>query len=241
MKTRRILRVSVIVPARNEEKLLPACLDALTHQQTTIPYEILLVDSNSTDTTPDIAKSFHVRYLNEPKKGKVFGFRRGADEARGEILCFTEADCIASPNWVQSIADHFAAHPDSAAVVGLYSFYNDPLLLRVAIYPAHVIGHLGHYLWYGSHMTRGSNFAVRADIYRRIGGFSTDMSELYDTEIGHRIAKHGAVRLMLTLWVKTSPRRVHGRLLAYVRELVPAAIALMRKKPIRHQTYSHIR
>jgi glycosyltransferase involved in cell wall biosynthesis len=113
----------VIVPAKNEAKLLPKCLSSLAHQRTEVSYEVIVVDTNSTDGTPAIARSFGARVVNEPRKGKVYAFRSGAEAARGTILCFAEADCVVPATWIQSITDYFDQHPDVLAISGIYTFH----------------------------------------------------------------------------------------------------------------------
>jgi glycosyltransferase involved in cell wall biosynthesis len=93
------LDVSVIVPARNEEACLGACLQSLA-SQAGVSFEIIVVDDGSTDRTPDIARSFHgVRVVNPGPlppgwSGKNNALVAGAKEARGEWLLFTDADTV---------------------------------------------------------------------------------------------------------------------------------------------------
>ena len=61
--------ISVVIPAFNEEKYLPACLEALK-KQTFKNYELIVVDNNSTDKTAQIAKKFGARVVKEKKQGR---------------------------------------------------------------------------------------------------------------------------------------------------------------------------
>jgi glycosyltransferase involved in cell wall biosynthesis len=94
--------VSVIVPARNEEACLPACLDSLTGQSG-IQFEIIVVDDGSSDRTHAIASSYAgVRVIDAPPlpsgwTGKNNAVTAGAREARGEWLLFTDADTVHLP------------------------------------------------------------------------------------------------------------------------------------------------
>lgn len=94
--------VSVIVPARNEEACLDACLESLA-VQTGVSYEIILVNDASTDHTREIAQSFPaVRVLDaDPPPsgwtGKNNAMAAGARVARGEWLLFTDADTVQKP------------------------------------------------------------------------------------------------------------------------------------------------
>jgi len=91
--------VSVIVPARNEEACLGACLESLV-AQTGVKFEIIVVDDGSTDRTREIAKSFAGVRVVEPAPlppgwiGKNNALVAGAKEARGEWLLFTDADTV---------------------------------------------------------------------------------------------------------------------------------------------------
>ncbi len=98
--------VSVIVPARNEEACLGACLDSLL-AQTGVEFEIVVVDDASTDRTRQIAES-HLhgfpggRVISAPPlaargSGKCNAAQAGADAAHGEWLLFTDADTVHLP------------------------------------------------------------------------------------------------------------------------------------------------
>ena len=99
--------ISIIVPARNEEASLGACLESLT-AQTGVAFEIIVVDDGSSDRTPEIARSFAgVRVISaEPLPvggagknwtGKNHALVAGAKVARGEWLLFTDADTVHGP------------------------------------------------------------------------------------------------------------------------------------------------
>jgi molybdopterin-guanine dinucleotide biosynthesis protein A len=91
--------VSVIVPARNEEACLGACLESLA-AQTQVSFEIIVVDDESTDRTREIAKSFAGVRVVEPAPlppgwiGKNNALVAGVKEARGDWLLFTDADTV---------------------------------------------------------------------------------------------------------------------------------------------------
>jgi len=93
------LDVSVIVPARNEEACLGACLQSLA-SQAGVSFEIIVVDDGSTDRTPETARSFHGVPVVSPGPlppgwtGKNNALVAGAKEARGEWLLFTDADTV---------------------------------------------------------------------------------------------------------------------------------------------------
>lgn len=94
--------ISVIIPARNEEASLGACLESLVHQ-TGVAFEIIVVNDHSTDRTRDIAAGFaNVNVIEAGPlppgwTGKNNAVATGAQHARGEWLLFTDADTVHLP------------------------------------------------------------------------------------------------------------------------------------------------
>ncbi len=111
-------QVSVIVPARNEEASLPACLGSLV-AQAGIPFEIIVVDDCSTDRTRQIATSIPGVRVIEPGPlpagwtGKNNAVVAGAREAKGRWLLFTDADTVHKPDSLaRAVAEAESNHVD---------------------------------------------------------------------------------------------------------------------------------
>jgi cellulose synthase/poly-beta-1,6-N-acetylglucosamine synthase-like glycosyltransferase len=109
------VKISVIVPARNEEKNIRLCLDSVCNQ--TYPstlFEVLVVDDHSTDNTAAIIKSFAAQnvkliYLQDFVRDELNSYKKKAIEiaiaqSTGELIVTTDADCIVQKNWLQTIA-----------------------------------------------------------------------------------------------------------------------------------------
>jgi len=110
--------VSVIVPARNEEACLGACLESLVSQDG-VGFEIIVVDDGSTDRTRVIAESFPGAQVIEPGplpagwSGKNNAVTAGAKRARGEWLLFTDADTVHRPgSLARALAEAREHHAD---------------------------------------------------------------------------------------------------------------------------------
>jgi glycosyltransferase involved in cell wall biosynthesis len=97
------LNVSIVIPAYNEESHLRLCLESVA-KQTVQPFEVIVVDNNSTDATAAIARLFpFVRLISESRQGVMYARDCGFDAARGEIIGRLDADSIVEPNWVETI------------------------------------------------------------------------------------------------------------------------------------------
>jgi glycosyltransferase involved in cell wall biosynthesis len=242
MKYTKHPKVSVIVPARNEAKLLPKCLSSLSQQNTKVSYEVIVVDTNSEDGTPEISRSFSACVINEPRQGKVYAFRAGAKAARGTILCFVEADCIPPENWIQTITDYLERHPDVVAISGIYTFHSSTPFYNFLAYVIHRLARWIYYLLFASVSLRGSNFAIRRSAYLSVGGFSDNYFELYDVELGRRVAQLGPIHHVPDMEIQTSDRRFRNRILRFVLEFIPSFVRnILLQRPFQSQTYEDIR
>lgn len=100
------MKVSVVIPAYNEEANIVTCLTSINNQSKEA-YEIIVVDNNSTDRTAAFAKEHGATVIREDKKGIIPARNRGFDEATGDIIVRTDADTRVPRNWIFSISQHF--------------------------------------------------------------------------------------------------------------------------------------
>ncbi len=135
--------LSVIVPVRNGSDVLPGCLAALRQQ--TYPrerFEVLVVDDESTDHTRELVTATAVSWAQERDApalhlieqewaGAGAARNRGASEAKGEILVFTDADCEPLSDWLMEMAKPFSDEA-IAAVAGGYLTTQRCLVARLA-------------------------------------------------------------------------------------------------------------
>lgn len=110
-KSQNTKKLSIIIPARNEEINLPILLSGLQNEKDLI-YEIIVVDDFSSDKTPDIARSFGAKVINIKQhpsgwKGKNFACFTGSKEASGEILLFLDADLIPQQGMIKKLQSNY--------------------------------------------------------------------------------------------------------------------------------------
>src|SRR6056297_386114 len=117
-------KLSIIIPARNEEKNIRLLLQDLMRQTTTI-HEIICVDDGSNDKTLEVASSFDVKTIHIKDKpgdwtGKTWACQTGADAATGDILLFLDADVRLSPN---AISHLMQAYDKNQCVISVQPYH----------------------------------------------------------------------------------------------------------------------
>jgi len=123
---------TVIIPVYNEAQTLGDCLASLVPQaEQHQGIEIIVVDDGSTDNTADLAPNFpEVRWLRQIRQGPAAARNRGAREARGEIILFTDGDCIPLDNWLEEMLAPFQQAPAIIGVKGAYITRQRALVAR---------------------------------------------------------------------------------------------------------------
>ena len=118
------IRFSIVVPAYNEAGYLGCSLTSLQDQDFAGPYEIIVVDNNSTDDTAAVAAGYGVRVVNEPEQGVCAARQRGAEVSNGEIIVSVDADTVYPSDWLSTIDERFTASEEIVAVAGPCRFGN---------------------------------------------------------------------------------------------------------------------
>lgn len=121
--------ISVIVPAYNAEKTIGQCLQSLLHQRYTGAYEVIVVDDGSTDGTAAACPE-GVRVIRQSNTGPAGARNRGAQEAQGEIILFTDSDCDPQPDWIEEMVKPFREHPEIIGVKGVYGTRQKEIVAR---------------------------------------------------------------------------------------------------------------
>jgi glycosyltransferase involved in cell wall biosynthesis len=100
--------VSVVIPVLNGERTLPGLLSAISRDDYPEDRrEILVVDNASTDATPDILRDARVTSLHERRRGAARARNRGIAASRGEIVAFTDVDCLPATGWLRALVAGF--------------------------------------------------------------------------------------------------------------------------------------
>lgn len=199
--------VSVIVPARNEEKYLAACLAAINAQDFSDEYEVIVVDNDSTDATADIAAGAGARVIFEPEPGLPRARETGRQAARAPLLIYIDADTHIPSDYLRSVVDTFQREPRVQSVTSPVRFYDGDWSANLFIFCYFHIYRLLNLLRLCDFIF-GGTFALRSEVIERVGGFDVSIA-FYgeDADLTKRIAREGVIRYLGNLFSLTSARR----------------------------------
>jgi glucosyl-dolichyl phosphate glucuronosyltransferase len=187
--------------------LADAIRSVLRQLECSVPFELIVVDNNSTDATRTIVEELarsdpRLRYVFESDQGLSFARNAGIRNARADLIAFTDDDVRAERDWVASIVRAFDAHPEVDAVGGRV----------LPVWPAPPPRWLTREHWaplaivdYGDEpilitaerplCLLGANVAFRREAFDAVGMFATDFQRVRD-----RIGSLEDHEFMLRLW-----------------------------------------
>lgn len=199
-------KLSVLICTYNRCQTLGTTLESVAAQvvPSSLGWEILVIDNNSSDETRQVVEEFHrrfdrIRYLFEPEQGLSHARNAGIREARGEILAFFDDDEVADAHWLQSLTAnlHGSEWAGAGGKVLPPVGFSPPLWLRGNI--GFASGPLASFDK-GSEPGElqdppfGANMAFRKEVFERLGGFRADLGRSgnnmisnEDTEFGRRV------------------------------------------------------
>ncbi|MBD8077771.1 glycosyltransferase family 2 protein [Cellulosimicrobium arenosum] len=208
------LRVSVVIPVRDDAVALDRCL-ALLAGQTVAPLEVVVVDNGSSDGSAAVAHRWGATVVHEPRVGIPSAAAAGYDAAKGEIIGRLDADSRPDPYWVATIVRRMTSDPDLDALTGTGVFHDLPRGLRTVV----SIAYLGTYyvlglLALGHTALWGSCMAVRTTTWSAVREHAVrDDAEVHDDlDLAFRLGARRTPRLDRGWRVGCSARSLRGRL-----------------------------
>src|SRR5579872_6539954 len=179
--------ISVIVPTRNRSALLARLLESLGRLEYA-SWEALVIDDGSTDGTSEVVRGFLDRglplgYLYQAWSKMGAARNRGLLHARGEIVAFTDDDCVVDPGGLSAIARTFERHPEALGVQG------KTITDRAAMTPFTRQVDQPE----GGPPYRTCNIAYRTSIVRELDGFDPQLIRGEDAVMGMRVLERGPI------------------------------------------------
>ena len=187
-------QISVIVPAKDASLTIRECIQGLLNQQGFAferDYEVIVVDDGSQDETAKIAQEFHIRVISQENAGPASARNTGVDHAQGELVFFTDADCVPKQNWLQQMTKSF----EDSDVIGVKGAY---LCKETGLVPRFVQQEFEQKYQYLQKLSRIDfidtySAGYRKQIFLDNGGFDTRFSNpsVEDQELSFRLERKG--------------------------------------------------
>jgi len=198
------MKISVVIPARNEQALLPQTLQSI-QSLTRKPDELIVVDNGSADNTAKIAQTYGAKVVYISTRGIGLARQKGLEKASGDIIAYTDADTVVPTEWLTKIEKAFAA-PGVVGVFGTYKIHEGHWFFK--LHMNHLQDPLARFLYHLQFpMVPGANFAILRQPAIVAGGFPTHFMMLEENEMARRLMNQGKVVYRPDIVVVTSGRR----------------------------------
>ena len=217
--------VSVVIPTYNRSALLRNAVSSVLRQDDPCPFEIVIVDNNSTDDTAAVARSLmeshpgKVRYIVERKQGNAHARNRGIESARGQIIAFIDDDVTVKNNWLATLKKVLDARGDlwfvGGKVLPEWKVSPPSWLTPEHWSPLALVDYGPDELIIGGDRPRGlltANIAFRRNVFAEVGTFSAHLQRvkdaigsMEDTEFLLRVCRSGRQGMYLPSMIAISP------------------------------------
>jgi GT2 family glycosyltransferase len=179
--SRSEMKMSIIVATHNRCESVRMFLSNLKNLclPGALECEVLMVDNNSTDATKQVVTDYAVsrnpavRYLFEQRQGKSSALNTGIREAEGDILAFTDDDCVPDQYWIASIVKEFREDPSLSVLGGRVELYNKNDIshsISLSKKRIHICHHREIFL---QPKIMGGNMVFRRIVFNGLSGFDT--------------------------------------------------------------------
>lgn len=209
------IRLSIIIPCRNEAKYIAATLHQFEKLLERHDLEIVVSDANSTDGTAEIVQDYASRFpgriklAQKPGKQNIaIGRNFGASQASGDILFHTDADVrIPDPErFFPKVMQAFEKPGVVAATVPIW-VYPEESGFKDKFYHFLMNSTIRLSFSVGLYLAKGECQLVRKEVFERIGGYSEHLVAGEDCNLFYRLHKEGRITYLYRLSVHHSPRR----------------------------------
>lgn len=210
---RRFNGVSFVIPAFNEEKNIKDCIQSIHSEMVSrvkkYPYEIIVVDNNSTDKTAEIAKESFAWVEQEERPGVVWARQHGLDISDYDLVAFIDADNIMPKGWLGEALVTFYENDNIICVSGPLQFYDASTFVNICTKVFYRMAQILHVIW---PTVQGGNFIVVKSALQKVGGFDTSYV-FYgeDTRTAQLLSTVGKISLNYYMKINTSARRLKNQ------------------------------
>lgn len=202
------LKISLIIPAYNEEDSIVDCLEKAIEYSDGKFHEIIVVNNASTDRTKEFAQKVPgVIVVDELNKGTSSARQKGLEVSTGNYLAYIDADTRLHPHWLKTAEKFFDKHPEIVSLSGPYRYYDGSVVRN---FFQHIIWWVNAPISYymAGYMILGGNFIAKRDALIKMGGFDKKI-KFYgdDTDTARRLSEFGKVVFKMEFFIYSSARR----------------------------------
>ncbi len=184
--------LSVVVPTRNRTKEITHCLESLL--KIDYPnFEIIVVDNHSSDHTVQVLNEFPVQVIEETQTNQYAARNAGIRKAKGEIIAFTDSDCIVDPGWLKNLVQHYG-ESSIAGVGGKLMSFRPVNSIEKFLSLGTLDFQTPEGQWiqkkkdrFMSGLVGSANMSYRRDILERVGGFDESYRTCGDYDLCRRV------------------------------------------------------
>lgn len=210
LKETNIPFVSVIVPVYNDAQRIGKCIEALLNQTyTNDKYEVIIIDNGSTDETRTVIKKYPVKLLIEDKIQSSYAARnKGIKNTRGEIIAFTDSDCIPNADWIEKGVANLLSVPNCGLVGGEINvfFKNSGKPNAVELYDS-IMGFNQREDIERHNFGSTANVFTFKNIFDNVGLFDDELKSGGDNEWGRRVFAYGYKHIYANDTIVAHPAR----------------------------------
>lgn len=196
------MKVSVVVPALDEEEYIGACLEGIRAQS--VDCELIVVDSGSSDDTVSIAGEYADNVLTG-KRNIPFNRQLGLEACCGDVYVSTDADCVFPEGWLEALVSHFGDDEVVCVSGPTVPMEGSGDLDRLCYYAGNLFVDGIHRL--GVDWFRGSNSGYLREKALEAGGYDTQLVAREDSDLSRRVSELGVTVFDWSVTVMTSMRR----------------------------------
>ena len=204
------MRFSLVIPTYDRKESLSLCLSSAIDQDYP-DYEVIVVDDASPDDPGDVIRQRfpQVRFFRqEANRGPAAARNRGIREATGDVIAFTDDDCVLPSDYLSRLAEGYARYPEAAGAGGYAEAPTESqrtnVFARYDAYWIHRVNHAGPEPYLGGHECPaggGASISYRRDVLEAVEGFDETFRTAEDPDLKWRVVEKGGKMLYLPIKV----------------------------------------
>lgn len=187
--------VSIIIPVYNAESTLSMCLESI--RKLDYPqdkFEVIVIDNGSNDGSIKIAGRFEVKMFSETFQSSYAARNKGIKEAKGELIAFTDADCVVTPGWLKNLVKEWD-DKSIGCFAGEIEAYQPKTLVEKFSDRTGILGQKSTLFCSYLPYAQTANSAYRREVFDKVGLFNTEIVSGGDADIAWRMQKRLGLKI----------------------------------------------